>query len=260
MITSTQNALVKRIRRLKQKKARVNEGCFFVEGLRVVASALEHGAQVERLIWCDKFLKSEFGRGLINSAEIPTVELSPNVFKAISDRDNPVGLGAIISTPNQSLASLPIQPTACYVALHEISDPGNLGTIIRTVDAAGATGVILVGNTVDVGNPSAVKASMGAFFSVPIATVASLAHLLTWAGQHNLQTVATTANTDTDYRSTDYRLPSLLIMGNEGRGLSAETIAQADLAVSIPMRGVSSSLNLAVATGLMLYEITTGNA
>ncbi|MGB1253091.1 MAG: TrmH family RNA methyltransferase [Candidatus Promineifilaceae bacterium] len=259
MITSTQNALVKRIRRLRQKKYRLSEGVFFVEGLRVVASALEHGAQVEQLVWCDRYLKSEFGRGLVISAEIPTNEFAPNVFKSISERDNPVGLAAIIHTPVQPLDTLNVHPSTTVVALNEIGDPGNLGTIIRTVDAAGANAVILVGNTVDVGHQSAVKASMGALFNVPIVTAQTIGQLLMWAAENKLQTIATTANTDTDYRSADYRSPTLLLMGNEGRGLSAETIAQADLAVSIPMRGVSSSLNLAIATGLMLYEITSAD-
>ena len=256
MITSSQNPLIKRIRRLRQKKYRQSEGVFFVEGLRVVASALEHGAVVERLIWCNKFLKSAFGRELIDSAEIPTTELAPTLFKSISERDNPIGLAAIIRTPTALLDTLNIQSPSVFVALHEIGDPGNLGTIIRTVDAAGANGVILVGNTVDVGHSSVVKASMGALFNVPIVTVRTMDALLIGAKQHQLQTIATTANTETDYRSTNYQLPALLIMGNEGRGLSAEILTQTDLAVSIPMRGTSSSLNLAVATGLMLYEIT----
>ncbi len=252
MISSTKNPLIKRIRRLKQKKYRLQKGIFFVEGLRVVATALEMGADVEQIVWADGLLVSDFGRSLRQKA--PTVEVSDAVFRAISERDQPVGIGAIVRLTIDDLRFTQVAADSVFVALYEISDPGNLGTIIRTVDAAGGDGVILVGNTVDPFHPSAVKASMGAVFSVAIAE-SSADVLLEWARENEMIVVATSAKGSADYRATTYPKPSLLFLGSERQGLPDHILQQADQAVAIPMRGTASSLNLAVATGILLYEM-----
>ncbi len=254
MISSTKNPLVKRIRRLKQKKYRLQEGVFFVEGLRVVATALEMGAEVEQIVWCDDLLVSDFGRSLLLQA--PATELSASVFQAISERDQPVGIGAIVKMRVTAISEQSIGEQSVFVALYEISDPGNLGTIIRTVDAAGADGVILVGNTVDPFHPSAVKASMGAVFNVAIVE-SSAENLLNWSKENGLSIVATSAKGSADYRAISYPKPALLLMGSEREGLPSHILQQADQAVAIPMRGTASSLNLAVATGILLYQMTT---
>lgn len=253
MISSTKNPLIKRIRRLKQKKYRLSEGAFFVEGLRVVAAALEMGAQVEQIVWCDRLLVSDFGRSLPSQA--PSSELSESIFRTISERDQPVGIGAIISIRYSAFGELAVGQNSVFVALYEISDPGNLGTIIRTVDAAGADGVILVGHTVDPFHPNAVKASMGAVFNVAIVE-SSAENLLTWANENEIMIVATSAQGSADYRAIIYPKPALLFMGSERQGLPANIMQKADQTVAIPMRGTASSLNLAVATGILLYTIT----
>jgi TrmH family RNA methyltransferase len=255
IIQSHSNALVKRIKRLRQKKYRQREGVFFIEGLHVVGSALEQGAAVEQMVWCAELLTSDFGLQLIETAAFPTAQLSRDVFLGISERDNPSGIGAIVRSPLQRLAQLTVEDTSCFVALVAIADPGNLGTIIRTVDASGASGVILVGETTDPMHPTALKASMGAWFGVPLAAVASSEELMTWAQQKQLQVVATSAHAPIDYTQAHYRHPLLLLLGSERHGLSRDVLDAADLAVSIPMAGHASSLNLAVATGLLLYEL-----
>lgn len=254
MITSFQNSLVKRVRRLRQKKYRQQEGVFFAEGLRVIASALELGHTPELLIWSGELLTSDFGRALVANAPCPTAEVSAELFRNLSERDNPAGLAALVPTIERPLHALSVKSNAVFVALHEIADPGNLGTILRTADAAGAAGVILVGPAVDAGHPNVARASMGALFNVPLAGVASFDELLRWAATHALQTVATSAHAAVDYTAAAYRRPLLLLMGSEREGLPGETLAVADLAVRIPMRGISSSLNLAVATALLLFE------
>lgn len=253
MITSTQNALVKRIRRLQQKKHRLREGAFFVEGLRVVLTALEEAAPVEMIVWCDALLRSDIGRNALTT-NIPTVELSESVFRAIADRDTPSGLGAIIRFESAELTTLPIHPDSVYVALENVADPGNLGTIIRTVDAAGASGVILVGDTTDPTHPTAIKASMGALFAVPIAFASSLNAVTAWAHAGGVQVVATSAKAETSVWDAPLQTPIVWLLGSERHGLSAEGVDSAEICTSIPMHGVSSSLNLAVAAGLLLYE------
>ncbi len=247
MITSFQNPLVKRIKRLKQKKYRQQEGLFFVEGLRVVGAAVQAGATIEQLVYCDALLVSEFGRSLLQKA--PTVEVSAAIFRTLSQRDHPAGIGAIIKrTANDTLQ---ITSDGVYVALFGASDPGNVGTIIRTADAAGANGVILVGDTVDVTHPAVIKASMGAFFSVPIAAMSEAA-FAEWAA--DIRTLATSAKGTVAYRTADYTTPLVLMMGSEREGLAAKWLDSAAQQLTIPMHGTSSSLNLAVATALLLYE------
>ncbi len=253
MITSTQNALIKRIRRLQQKKHRLREGAFFVEGLRVVLMALEEGAPVETIVWCDALLRSDIGRNAL-TLNIPSVEVSETVFRAATDRDTPSGLGAIIAFASAELTSLPILPNSVYVALENVADPGNLGTIIRTIDAAGADGVILVGDTTDPTHSTAVKASMGALFAVPFALAPSVNAVTAWARAGGLQVVATSAKASLTVWDAPLQTPLVWLLGSERHGLSSEGMDSAEIRVSIPMHGVSSSLNLAVATGLLLYE------
>ena len=230
---------------------------FFVESLRVVAAAIEAEAVVEQLVWCDAMLTSEFGRNLVTRSAIPITEVSESVFHSLSQRENPIGLGALIATESKRLSDLTVGKDSVFVALDGISDPGNLGTIIRTIDSLGASGVILIGNTVDRWHSSVLKASMGAFFSVPSVAVASVDELLQWAAIQQITTIATSAKASVSSRKMAVDGAALLLMGAEKSGLSAEILDRANLSVSIPMNanGSSSSLNLAVATAILLYEL-----
>jgi RNA methyltransferase, TrmH family len=258
MITSFSNPLVKQIKRLRQKKYRQEEGLFFIEGLRVVLTAVEQSAPLESLVYAPELLTSEVARQVIIEQQaqgVRCVSVAAAVFQAISERDNPAGLGAVVQAGWRPLHELPVTATAVYVALFDISDPGNLGTILRTLDATGASALILVGETADPFHSTAVKASMGALFTVPISQVSGAPTLLDWAGRHGIQTVATSAKATASYWAASYRRPLLLLMGNEGEGLPAAVMAAAGQSVTIPMSGTVSSLNLAVATSLLLYEL-----
>lgn len=258
MITSQQNPLVKRIKRLKQKKYRREEGAFFAEGLRVALAAVESGAPVEALIWSPELLTSETARQVVaeqQAAGVAVTEVARPVYEALSERDNPTGLGAIVHERWASLEELPIDEESIYVSLVGAADPGNLGTVLRTIDAVGASGLILAGDTVDPFHPTAVKASMGSLFTVPLSQAASVEALLHWATLRGLQTVATSAWAASSFWEAEYAFPLLLLLGREGEGLPAAVLAAADLAVSIPMQGNVTSLNVAVAAGLMLYEL-----
>lgn len=257
-ITSFQNPLVKRIKRLRIRKYRQREGAYFVEGLRVVIAAVEAGAPVETIVYCPELLTSEIARRMVeeqSAAGLPCVALSRPVFESVSERDNPVGLGAIVKATVSGLAGLAVGPDDLFVGLVELSDPGNLGTIVRTADGAGVAGVILVGQTVDPYHPAAVKASMGALYSVPVYHAAGIEALINWAVKHHVHTVATSARARRSFWEVSYHFPALLLLGSEGEGLPAELLEASELAVSIPMRGTASSLNLAVAAGLLIYEI-----
>jgi RNA methyltransferase, TrmH family len=142
-----------------------------------------------------------------------------------------------------------------FAALHEIGNPGNLGTIVRTASAAGASGVILIGPSADPYDPAAVKASMGALFTVPVVAAASAAEFLDWARARSLTVVATSGRASVSCWDADLRPPLALLLGSEGDGLPDELLAAADLSVAIPMTGTAESLNLAVAAGILLYEV-----
>lgn len=258
MITSHRNPLVKRIRALERKKQRQEEGAFYVEGIRVVLSALEREAPVELLVYAPGLLTSEVARSAIRQFEArggETAAVSDDVFRSLSQRDNPAGLGAIVTARLHPLESLPVTPDAIFVAASDVGDPGNLGTILRTMDGMGAAGLVLVGQTTDPFHPTAVKASMGTLFNIPVAAVEGMDALWGWAEQHDLFTIATSGRAPRDYRDPGYRFPALLLLGSEAEGLPADVIERADRAVSIPMVGTASSLNLAVAAGLLLYEL-----
>jgi RNA methyltransferase, TrmH family len=257
-ISSFSNPLIKRIKRLRQKKYRRRESAFFVEGLRVILTAVESGAAIETLVYCPELLTSEVAWKLVRRPEedgIRRQAVSAEIFASISERENPVGLAAIIRTQWTALEELAVAVDDIVVALYQTSEPGNLGTILRTMDAVGARNAVLVGDTVDPFHPSAVRASMGALFTVNIAQVSDCDQLLSWAREKGVATVASSAKATTVYTEANYVLPVLLFLGNEGEGLPRPVIEACDLAVTIPMAGQASSLNLAVAAGLLLYAI-----
>ena len=258
MITSFRNPLVKRIKKLKRKKYRQREGAFFVEGIRTVLSAIERQAPLETLVVAPELLTSDVAWEAVAGQRAQGVEVrevSAEVFESFAERENPVGLGAIVNVRLHDLGSLPAGPDDIFAALLDVGDPGNLGTIVRTLDGMGAAGLILVGQTTDPFHPTAVKASMGALFNVPVAEAESVDALWRWAQEWGVHTVATSAHAEQVYWEAAYELPTLLLLGSEGEGLPADVLAAAEQAVTIPMVGASSSLNLAVAAGLLLYDV-----
>ncbi len=258
MITSFSNPLIKRIKQLRQKKTRQAEGVFFAEGLRVVLSALEQNAAVEMVVYAPELLKSAAALQVVEVQKqkgVTVIEVAAAIFQSFSDRDNPTGLGAIIQTRLSSLEQLTITPHSIFVLLDRVADPGNLGTILRSLDAAAAASLILIGESTDPFHPQAVKASMGTLFSVPIVHLPTIEPVWEWAQTHNLCTIATSARASQVYWQAPYRFPALLLMGNEQEGLGPEVLNAAALQVTIPMYGTATSLNLSVATSLLLYEL-----
>lgn len=258
MITSHKNPLIKKVKRLRQKKYRRQERVYFVEGIRVVLTAVEQKAPIQTILYAPELLTSDIARQTVAGQErsgVSCVAVSGDVFSAVSGRDNPTGLGAVIESVWDDLASLKVEPADLWLALVEIGDPGNLGTILRTADAFNAAGVIIVGNSVDPFHPTAVKASMGTLFTLPIVQVDNISEVLEWANRNNFQTIATSARAQQALRETAVRHPILLLLGSEGEGLSTDILTAADLQITIPMRGTVTSLNLAVAAGILIYEL-----
>jgi TrmH family RNA methyltransferase len=256
-ITSAANAQIKRIRALRERKERAQTELFFVEGIRAVAAALDAGFDVQHLIVAPELLESDFARQTVRAAErggTPVLEVSPAVFETISRKDGPQGIALVARQRWLDLPSLALGSTGVCVALVEPQDPGNLGSILRTCDAVGAAGLILVGSSADPYDPSALRASTGAAFTVPLVRT-SWGELSAWARQGGVHMVGASGGAPTSYRSATYRTPLVLLMGSEREGLSEPQQTACDTLVHIPMRGTVDSLNLAVATSLVLYDV-----
>jgi len=183
------------------------------------------------------------------------IEVSRDILAKISRRDNPQTVLAVFEQAFTSLDDLAPQSARCWVALQAVRDPGNLGTVIRTADAAGCGGVILVGDCCDPYSVEAVRATMGSVFAVKIAK-AGVEEFIAWRRAWPGPVVGSLLTATTDFRAATYAAPTLILMGNEQAGLPPELAAICDVSVKIPMRGRADSLNLAVATGIMIYAAT----
>ena len=258
LITSRSNPKIKQVRALQQRKARQESRLFLVEGIRPVGEAVEAGAALEALYYAPALLKSEFALRLVEAqiqAGVECYPVAPQVFEAIADKDNPQGLLAVARQPHCRLADLRPDNFPWGVALVAPQDPGNVGTILRTLDAAGASGLLLLDSSVDLYHPAAVRASMGALFWYPVA-LASFDEFLEWARQHAYHLYGSSAHGAVECRDVPaYERPRLLLLGSERQGLSRAQSAACDTLLRLPMRGRSSSLNLAVAAGVMLYDM-----
>ena len=256
-ITSLANPIIKDIKALSMKKNREESGTFMAEGLKLVIDALEMGWRIETLMYS----KSAKDKPLVEKVAAKTVssggqvlEVSEKVLSSVTRRDNPQMVVGIFHARWKPLKDIRPQPNETWLALDRVRDPGNLGTIIRTADAAGASGVILVGDTTDPFALETVRATMGSVFSLPV-TRTSLADFIKWQKTSGTMMVATHLKGAVDYRTPDYRArPVILLMGNEQAGLPEELADAADIRVRIPQQGRADSLNLAVATGVMLFE------
>jgi len=258
LITSTSNQLVRWARGLKLRKNREAEGVFLVEGIRAVWEAIEQEAPIEKLLVAPDLLESDSATRLVETQErlgLPSKHLGAAAFRSLSERDQPTGLAAIVRTAFTTLGELVPSHESIFVALDRSSGPGNLGAIVRTADSVGPSGVVLMGDTADPYDPQAVRASMGSIFSVPLVRAGGLEESLAWAANWGLQVVTTSARATSEHWAVRYRLPLLLVLGSESHGLSPEALERGELSVRIPMRGSASSLNLAVAAGVLLYEI-----
>jgi RNA methyltransferase, TrmH family len=257
-IESAANPLMKRIRALEQRKGREQAGAFFVEGIQAVWQAVDAGAAIETLVVAPDLLTSAAAREMVarqQAAGTAVAEVSAPLYERIATRENPSGLAAIVRIASRDLPSLAVTPASLFVALHEIGNPGNLGTILRTVDAVSGNGVILVGDATDPYHPNAVRASVGTLFRLPIIQVGQIETVMDWGRAYGINVVTTSARATQEHWQAIYPSPLLLLFGNEGRGLPQDIVAQGDLAVRIPMHGGASSLNLSVAAGVLLYEV-----
>ncbi len=245
------------VRTLNTRKERDRTGLFFAEGLRFVAEALAAQTPIKTIITAPKRLNHPFAQKLLRRAAqrgVPLLEVMPDVFLSHSRAEEPQWIGAVAAQRWEKLAQVSPAAGLCWVALDTIHSPGNLGTIIRTSDAVGAAGLILIGPDVDPYDQACVRATMGAVFSQRFVR-ATEREFREWKARHGCVLVGTSPHAPDDYRAVEYPAPLLLWMGGERQGLSTAQQAACDRVVRIPIVGRSDSLNVAVATGIMLYEV-----
>jgi TrmH family RNA methyltransferase len=256
-ISSTDNKQIKAIRALQHRRERDRTGLYFVDGSHLVDEAIRHGAEIERLVVAPELL-ARHRRRIDLPDGFPCLEVTRPVYASLARSAalayGPQGIGAVMRQRWDRLPDRGCGSALCWVALAEPHNPGNLGTVLRTCDAVGAAGVILIGPSTDPHDPAAIRASMGAIFSQRLVRT-SLEKLADWKRKTGASIVGTACDATQDYRAYHYETPTVLLMGNEHSGLTADQAALCDALVRIPMVGGCNSLNLAVATGIVLYEI-----
>jgi RNA methyltransferase, TrmH family len=262
LLTSLSNPLVKRVRALKGHKGRMEGGLFLVEGLHHVGSALEAGWDMDTLLYAPDLLTGAYAASLLQDARrsgLTPQPVSAKVMESLAEKDNPQGILAAVKQRNLGFDDL--NEIRHGVALVSPQDPGNVGTILRTIDAINADALFLLDpldgtrGSVELYHPSCVRASMGAIFWKPVMQ-SSFDEFISWAKRGGYRLIGTSAHAQKDYREAVPRdTPWILLLGSEQKGLSPEQTAVCDETVSLPMRGKVSSLNLAVAAGILLYSL-----
>ncbi len=260
-VTSTSNPIIKDIKALSQKKNRDASGLFLAEGMKLVTDALNSGWKIETLIYNKSMISNLPLQDLAakcNAVSADILEVNDKVLAAISKRDNPQTVIGVFHQNWRScdhIQELAVKNGDVLLALDRVRDPGNLGTILRTCDAVGVKGVLLIGDTTDPFSLEATRATMGSIFHVPLARM-SEDEFLDWRKTYKGRVVGTHLAGAVDYRSIEWSSsPTLLLMGNEQQGLTDALAKCCDDVVIIPMSGEADSLNLAIATGVMLFEI-----
>jgi TrmH family RNA methyltransferase len=255
-ITAFSNPLVKQVRGLREKKHRREEGLFIAEGLRILTEAREAGFLPEILFFAEA-ARHPLLESLIAETERAggdVVETVPDILHKLSGKENPQIVLGVYRQFDTGLERIDRQAAPLWIVAQALRDPGNLGTILRTGDAVGAGGLILVDDCVDPFSVEAVRATMGALFTQRIATTRWDA-FLPWLRSGPGQLIGTSLKTDIDYQAPRYERPAFILVGNEAQGLPAEYEAECDLLVKMPMLGKADSLNAAVATAVMAYEV-----
>ncbi|MEM8827829.1 MAG: RNA methyltransferase [Cyanobacteria bacterium P01_G01_bin.19] len=253
ILTSIQNPLVKQARKLQRAKERQKQNLLLLEGTNLIEAACQVDYKLDIIFYTDRWRANH--QSLCSNMTDMGFKLQPvseEVLSAIATTVNPDGVVAI--APRRLQQEPIVARTKLGIAVEKLQDPGNLGTLIRSASATGADSLWLSNDSVDIHNPKVLRASVGQWFSVPVATQQSLAKVVSQHQQEGIQVIATTSQAEKIYWDANFTRPSLILLGNEGAGLSDELIALADERVKIPLQNGVESLNVAVAGALLLYE------
>lgn len=256
-VTAFSNSTVKLLRSLRDKKSRREEGLFLAEGLRILTEARDSGRLPEIVAFSPEGAKHPLAAEIIAATEAAggdAIETSADILSKMSGKDNPQMLLGAYRQPDTSLDRIDRSKSDLWIVTQALRDPGNIGTILRTGDAVGAGGLILIDDSADPYSVEAVRASMGAIFTQNVA-IARWPEFIAWLRSGEGQLVGTSLKATDDYLAAEYRKPCFLLIGNEQQGLPADYEAECDLLVKIPMAGRADSLNAAIAAAVMAFQV-----
>lgn len=257
MITSLSNPIVKHVKSLHKKKGRWKSKNYFVEGIRAVEESIASNGKIEYVIYSDSLFNVNGGKllfDIINEKNYTSYYVSDKILKEISDTENPQGIIAVVKFEVKEVMDLLDNNCNLLVLLDRIQDPGNIGTIIRSADAFGATGIIMTKGCVDLYNPKVIRASMGSIFHIPVAYTDIVSKTLKGLKERGLKIVTTSLDTNSYCHEVNLTQDIILVVGNEGSGVSEEIMDFSDYMIKVPIVGKAESLNVGVATGIVLYE------
>lgn len=247
------------LRSLQTPQGRFRTGLYIIEGIRHLTRAVEHNAVIESVFLDPSVLSNLFGRKLarrLRNRRIPGIRLSRQLYRDLTLAGEPQGIGAVLRQRWTPLSDLRVEPNSFWLAVESIESPGNLGTMIRTAEAAGVTGIFILTPDCDPYDPATVRATMGSLFSQKFVKC-SPREFVDWARLNGVAIAASSPAGLIDYKALAYRFPAVLVIGSEKRGLSDQVLEVADFVVRIPMRGSCDSINAAVATGVLLFEMAS---
>ena len=256
MITSTANPRVKRLVRLRNRRHRDSEGVFLIEGYRELARAEAAGVRIDEIYACESLFLGTNEPSLVDrivASGAALYRLAPEPFRKAAYRDRPEGLLAVAPQFDTGLERIAFRSGALLLVVEGIEKPGNLGTMLRTADAAGVSAVIVADPTTDPFNPNVVRASLGCLFTVPVA-VSTTEHAIRWLTEHRIRVLATTPAAPDSYWESDYSGALAIVVGSEQYGLGETWLDGRFPTARIPMDGSADSLNAATAAALVLFE------
>ena len=253
-ITSKENQLIKHIIKLKEKKYRKEYNEYIIEGVKIVEESIEEKAKIKQIIISEDAINSELVQKHLKEKlqKIDYIQVPSNIFKLISEVEKPQGVLAVIEKENGGEYIDYNQDI--ILALDDLQDPGNLGTIIRTADSAGVDAIILLKGCVDIYNPKVIRSTMGSIFDMNIIH-ATQDDAVNFLKSNDFNIVSSYLQTDNYYHETTYDGKIALVIGNEANGINDELIAQSDKLVKIPIYGNAESLNAAISAAVLMYEI-----
>ena len=256
VVTSRENAYIKELKSLKDKKHRDDKGLFFIEGLRFVEEALKEEIKISRIFVSESFCSGQTERddaGMLDACGCDVFMLPDRLFKEVADTEAPQGILAVIPKMDQNIESV-FKDNSLIVLLDSIQDPGNLGTIIRTADAAGATGVVLSKGCVDVYNPKVLRSTMGSVFHIPVYSSRNFIQTIRYIKSKGIKVFAAYPDGASSCFDADMTKGTAILIGNEANGISPEAASESDELVKIPMQGRAESLNASIASAVFLFE------
>ena len=256
-ITSISNPLIREIKGLNKKRERWKKGLFLIEGIKIIEECIDNGHPVVNIIYSDRLFDIGGGKDFFNKIKTndKLVRVSDKLYRHISNVENPQGVLAIVKFEASHIRNMEFKDAPFFLLLDRVQDPGNMGTIIRTADAFGVDGVIIMGGCVDVYNPKVIRSTMGSIFRVPIYHEMDREEIIYQLKRKNVDIYSASLEGSRYIQTLDFTKGCAFIIGNESTGVSRELHDLADELIKIPMLGEIESLNVAIASSIIMYEV-----